>query len=144
MVDFKKLAKHISVAGVEDLKASRETFNDNLFSSFLRKLKRSMNTRRLNMPGSLLHADRMTPESDASDSSNEDKEEEVSRLCIPWGNEQWSAVMRMHGDPCRCLEDAPECAQGPQLAGVNVRMTRMSEWQQLAGLEKENDPWCPV
>lgn len=82
MVDFKKLAKHISVAGVEDLKASRETFNDNLFSSFLRKLKRSMSTHGLNMPGSLLHADRMTPESDASDSSNEDKEEEVSRLCI--------------------------------------------------------------
>ena len=34
------------------------------------------------MPGTLQHEDRMTPESDASDFSNEDKEEEVSRLCI--------------------------------------------------------------
>lgn len=81
MADFKKLAKHISAVSAEDLKESRELL-ENPFSSFFKKLSRAMSTRRLNMPGTLHHEEHVTPESDMSDSSNEDKEEEVSRICI--------------------------------------------------------------
>lgn len=79
---YSRLAPEFLRASEDDLKAFFETYDqfaDNPFQDVFYSISEATVTRPANIPGTLQYARDPSPESDLSSSSNEDKDEEVSR-----------------------------------------------------------------